>query len=154
MAPPDPIVAPPADNDGSSSSQSKRRRLLLHEAGKASASASASQQPSSSNDTTTPQQGLGLVLAPGFESSDLRLLEATPEVVAALCGGSNSNEVRVVGSEAGAAAALVTRDATFELCRVETSNMLLLVPPLAPGAAQGEAVGHAAFHYEVRVGRA
>ncbi len=147
MAPPDPVAT-------ATTSQSKRRRLLLHDAGKAAPpSLPQDQQQGNNNGSSNAAAagvglGLGLGLAEGFEAADLRLLEATPEILAALTQGGDGG-LRVVGCEENAAAALVTRDATFELCRVETSNMLLLVPPLLPGAAAAEAMGRAAFHYEV-----
>jgi hypothetical protein len=88
-----------------------------------------------------------LGLEAGFESADLRLMEAPPEVLAALTQGQT---LRVVGESREQSAALVTESATFELCRVETSNMLLLVPPVEAGATIATAAGKASFHYELK----
>lgn len=72
--------------------------------------------------------------------------QAPPELLAALEAGQ---PLRLVGGGREQSAALVTGDATYELCRVETSNMLLLVPSLPAGTQEGAAVGNASFHYEV-----
>jgi len=58
--------------------------------------------------------------------------------------------LRVVGESREQSAALVTENATFELCRVETSNMLVLVPPVEAGADIATAAGNASFHYELK----
>lgn len=156
MAPPDPVMPAAAT---SSNSNKRRRRMLLHEVGQAqhandiaAAAAAAASSSNASNNGQQPPPQLTLGLGAGFEGADLRLLEATPEVLAALT--DPGAPLRVVGCEKEATVALVTGDATFEMCRVETSNMLLLVPPFAPtaegaGAGGPEAVGHVAFHYEV-----
>lgn len=157
MAPPDPTpAAAAAVTTSNTSTTNKRRRVLLHEAGQQPPQQQTQQQAEQPTDANgngqlqPPHPQLTLRLGAGFEAADLRLLEATPEVLAALTGPQSGGAVlRVVGCEKEATVALVTGDATFEMCRVETSNMLLLVPPMAEGAGAGEAVGRAAFHYEV-----
>ena len=143
MAPPDPTTST-APNPSSSS---KRRRLLQDAV--AEAAASAATVMVEGNDTSNPTATLTfpLGLEAGFESADLRLMEAPPEVLAALTQGQT---LRVVGESREQSAALVTENATFELCRVETSNMLLLVPPVEAGAAIATAAGNASFHYELK----
>lgn len=88
-----------------------------------------------------------LGLAQGFDAEELRLLEAPEEVLEALEQGQ---DLRVVGESRRQPAALCTDRATFELCRVETSNMLLLVPPLKADAVGASVVGNVSYHYEVR----
>jgi len=88
-----------------------------------------------------------LGLAKGFESAELRLMEATPEVLDALGQGAN---LRVVGDGLEHPAALVTETATFEMCRVETSNLLLLFPPIEKVGDIGTAAGNVSFHYELK----
>eukprot|EP00624_Nannochloropsis_granulata_P007173 evm.model.NODE_661_length_26737_cov_29.280697.9 len=77
-------------------------------------------------------------------------MEAPPEILAAL---TQRQTLRVVGESRDQSAALVTENATFELCRVETSNMLLLVPPVEAGATIATAAGNASFHYELKRGK-
>lgn len=57
--------------------------------------------------------------------------------------------MRVVGSDKDQRAVLVTADNTYELCRVETSNMMLLLPPVAEPESEGLIVGNVGYHYEV-----
>lgn len=121
---------------------------------------------------------LPLLLEQGFESTEFRLLEAPSEVMEALEQGSRYEResapfldryyydwvsshpstfptltsLRIVGRSREEPAALVTDTATFEICRVETSNMLLLVPPLVEDKEkeeEGGVIGKVAYHYEV-----
>ncbi len=144
MAPPD---QPTTTTTTTGSSSKGPRRDLLQEAVAAAlvAGPSAAEEGGGNNAEASATFPLGL--EKGFESADLRLMEAPPEVLAALAQGQT---LRVVGEALDQPAALVTEDATFELCRVETSNMLLLVPPLEPGASMGVAAGNASFHWELK----
>lgn len=57
--------------------------------------------------------------------------------------------MRLVGSSRDQRAVLVTASSTYELCKVETSNMMLLVPPSRSDEDRATAIGNVGFHYEV-----
>lgn len=141
-------MAPPDNQDTTTTTttNNNKRRRLLQEAAPIISSSSATTN-NNNPDANPPLQPFPLGLAKGFESAELKLMEATPEILAALSQGQT---LRLVGESRDQSAALVTEDATFELCRVETSNLLLLVPALDEGVTTGQAVGTASFHFELK----
>ena len=80
------------------------------------------------------EDGGALTISPRFtaESGALRLVQAHPKLLEALRRG---DEVRFVGPRGDGTVVLATADATFEVLKAESSNvMLLAAPPGARGA--------------------
>ena len=85
-----------------------------------------------------------LAFGPGFSGAEVRLLEASPEILEAL---RRDRSVRFAGAP-GEAAVLCTDEATFAVTKVETSNTILLVDPEVEPGPQLVARARSTFHYE------